>query len=217
MPIVLSPVAALAPLVVQLVSALAPVLMAVAPLIAAVVPLVTAVAFVLQPAIESLLPVISTIFAAVDKIVWASIAAIVSGALSVARAVITVGLTNVARLWQGAWTGLHSFVGGIRSGNTGAVSGGVTSLLGFLGSIDDRRLDGLGHLTGILTSVGRNLFEGLIEGVTRAMKSVVDAMLRPIKDSADKVKDALGIHSPSHVMEEAGEEYAAASRAQATS
>jgi hypothetical protein len=97
-----------------------------------------------------------------------------------------------------AWFGeLPGRIGGwFRQMHDAAVSK-VLELVGWLGGLAGRVLGALGDVGSWLVQTGRNLIEGLIRGVQQVAGRIADAVLGPIKDSVDKVKNFLGIASPS--------------------
>jgi hypothetical protein len=62
-----------------------------------------------------------------------------------------------------------------------------------------------GGLVTQMVDVGRNLLMGLVEGVTSAVGAVVNAVTGAVSSAIDAAKDVLGIHSPSKVFAEIGD------------
>jgi hypothetical protein len=62
-----------------------------------------------------------------------------------------------------------------------------------------------GGLVTQMVDVGRNLLMGLVEGVTSAVGAVVQAVTGAVSSAIDAAKDVLGIHSPSKVFAEIGD------------
>lgn len=62
-----------------------------------------------------------------------------------------------------------------------------------------------GGLVPEMVDVGRNLLMGLVEGVTGAVGAVVSAITGAVGSAIDAAKDVLGIHSPSKVFAEIGD------------
>jgi hypothetical protein len=62
-----------------------------------------------------------------------------------------------------------------------------------------------GGLVTEMVDVGRNLLMGLVEGVTGAVGAVVSAVTGAVSSAIDAAKDVLGIHSPSKVFAEIGD------------
>jgi hypothetical protein len=62
-----------------------------------------------------------------------------------------------------------------------------------------------GAAVGDFVGLGRNLFQGLINGVNAAASGLLEAVLRPVRNAVSGVKSFLGIHSPSRLMFGIGE------------
>jgi hypothetical protein len=97
-----------------------------------------------------------------------------------------------------------SVVSGAWNGITGAISSGVSSAVSFVSSLPGKILSALSGVGTFLVSVGSNMLEGLIGGVQAVAGRIAEALLAPIRNSVDAVKNFLGIHSPSRVTHDAG-------------
>jgi phage-related protein len=213
----------------MLVTAIAPVITTIAgvliPIISALLPVVTTVFGVIADVIGAAMTIIQGIIQVVTGIitgnwsqvwdgiknilsgVWDAIKAVIMGAVATLQATIGAALSIISGLWSGAWNGIKAFISGAWAGITGAVSAGITSVLSFFSGLGQKVLGGIGDLGGLLTGVGRNMIEGLLEGVKAVAGKIKDAVLGPIKDSVEAVKGFLGIHSPSRLMRGVGRNY----------
>jgi len=95
-----------------------------------------------------------------------------------------------------AVTTVRTAFGNIVSG----VATGISDAVAFVGSLPGKVLAVLGNLPGMLIRVGSQMMEGFIEGAKSMAGKIGNAVLSPIKDSVEKVKNFLGIHSPSRLM-----------------
>ncbi|OPA77517.1 hypothetical protein BVG16_13780 [Paenibacillus selenitireducens] len=85
---------------------------------------------------------------------------------------------------------------------TSSVSNSVTNIWTKIKEIWDRII---GFLKGInLFDIGKNIIEGLVNGIGSMANAVVDRVKDIGNSITDKVKGILGIHSPSRVMMEMG-------------
>jgi phage-related protein len=55
-----------------------------------------------------------------------------------------------------------------------------------------------------LVEIGKDLIRGLMDGIGQMASGLLDAVLGPVQDAVDGVKDFLGIHSPSRLFAEIG-------------
>lgn len=78
--------------------------------------------------------------------------------------------------------------------------------LDFIKSLPGKIMDGLGNLGDLLVSSARNMMEGFINGVKAVAGRIKDAVLGPIKDSVQAVKNFLGISSPAKLTYEIGDD-----------
>jgi phage-related protein len=204
-------VAAVAPLITQIAGLLVPV-------IAALMPVVVTVFGVIANVVQSAMQIVQGVIQVVTGVisgnwgqvwdgiknivsgVWNTIKSVVSGALSIVSSVIGAALNVIRSVFSSAWNGLVGLVSGAWSGITGAISSGISSAVSFVSGLGSKILAGIGDLGSLLTGVGRNMIEGLIGGVQKAAGKIKDAVLGPIKDSVDAVKNFLGIHSPSRLF-----------------
>lgn len=137
-----------------------------------------------------------------------------SGALDVVLSVAGTALdlvggifTAFGQLLTGDWSGLWSTVKGIFNGALdGLIDVGralLELLFGVFDSTIGRIIEAVGGVD--LTELGKNMIDGLINGV----KSLKDSAIQTVKDVAqgmwDGVKSFFGIASPSKLMAQAGQ------------
>lgn len=82
--------------------------------------------------------------------------------------------------------------------------GKLTELNDWVGGLPSRILGAIGNLGSTLWSAGRDLINGLIQGVKDTAWRIADAVLKPVQDAVRDVKGFLGISSPSKLMAEIG-------------
>lgn len=99
--------------------------------------------------------------------------------------------TSIGDFFKWIWSGIVSGITGAVTGIWDTVTGIWDRVTGFLRGID-------------LMETGRNIIQGLINGIVNMKDAVIDK----VKDIAGGIKDGimgfLGIHSPSRVMMEVG-------------
>jgi phage-related protein len=204
-------ISAITPLITTIIGILVPVIQALLPVVTTVfgviVSIITAALQIVQGIIQVVTGVItgnwSQVWAGLGNIVsgaWNLIKSVVLGALSILQSVISAALNIIKSVFSGAWNGLVSIVSGAWSGITGAISSGVGSAVSFVSSLPGKITGALSGLGSLLVSVGRNMMDGFLDGVKAVAGRIKDAVLGPIKDSVEGVKNFLGIHSPSRLM-----------------
>lgn len=209
----------LIPPIVQIATTLTSILI---PVIQAVMPVVSAVISAVLPIVQSLVTVISGVVNVIAGLlsgnfsqawkgaqqivsgVWGVITGVISGAISVVRSVITAGVNVVRSVVSSGFGALSGLVTGAMSAVGSAVSGGISKVVGFFSALPGQITSTLSGLVGTLSGIGRNIVDGLINGIRNAWGNVTGA-IRGLADKLPKVvRDALGIHSPSRVFRQIG-------------
>lgn len=108
------------------------------------------------------------------RLVWSNI----KGIFSVVQSVLSGD-------FRGAWEGIKSIWNNTKS----YFSGIIDTIFGYFSKLPDK-----------LISVGRNMIDGLIEGVKSAAGRLAAAAKEAVQSAVNAAKDFLGIHSPSTLM-----------------
>lgn len=87
--------------------------------------------------------------------IWDGIEAIVDLGIASVQTLLDVGWAVVAEIFDEAWDGLKD-----------AVSTGTDEVVGFMRELPDRILNALGDLSSLLYGIGRDILNGLIDGIT---------------------------------------------------
>ena len=85
------------------------------------------------------------------------------------------------------------------------VIGWIATAIGWIVSIDVKILDAVKGFGSLLYNAGKDLIQGLINGVKDMVGALGGAVENVAKGAVDKVKGFLGIHSPSTVFHEIGQ------------
>lgn len=133
--------------------------------------------------------------------VWDGIQSIVSGAINAVSGVISSVLSGISGVFSNVWNGIKGAVSGAWSGITSAVSGGVRSMMSFITSIPSRIMGVFSGAGSWLLSAGRNIIQGLINGITNAIGGAISAVKDAVGGIIDGAKSLLGIASPSKVFD----------------
>jgi tape measure domain-containing protein len=204
LPILLQVVSAVLPPLMGLVQALVPVFMQVVQvvlqIVAALLPLIPPIAQL----IGALLPPLVALFAAVLPPVIALASAILDSLMPVIDGLMTFlqGLINFVTgvftgNWDQAWSGVQQMFSGFVDAVKGLVNGTLKTVFTDLPNFIKGVFSGAGSW---LVNAGRNIVQGLIDGVGQMASRLWDSVTSLAKGAVDKVKGALGIHSPSTVF-----------------
>lgn len=213
-------IAALIPPIVQVATIVAQVLTVA---FQAITPVIMAVVSAVVPIIQSLATIISGVVNVISGLlsgnfsqawrgaqqivsgVWGVITGVVSGAIGIVRSVITAGVNAVRSVISSVFGGLGGIVRGAMSAMGSAVSSGISTVMSFFSSLPGKITSALSSFGSLLVSVGRNLMQGFINGVSGFAGRMISAVTAPIKGAIDGAKSLLGIHSPSRVFRQIGD------------
>lgn len=95
---------------------------------------------------------------------------------------------------------ISNFFGQLRD----AASGGVGSLISFVSGIPGRIFSALGNIGSLLYGAGRDVIQGLLNGISNMAGAVMDKARGIANSVKDTIMGALHIGSPSRVMMEIG-------------
>jgi phage-related protein len=164
---------------------------------------VTFIAGGLKPAIQGLIGFFAGNFAgsirtlgAIWSTVWNGIKAVFQLQVSIVRA----GVSALVGFFSGVWGSITRGISGFASG----VSAGIGRVVGFVTSIPGRVRGAIGNLGGLLADQGRNIIQGLVNGISGSLGAISNIASRIGSKLVDGVKGFLGIHSPSREMAKLG-------------
>jgi len=131
---------------------------------------------------------------------WNAITNAIGGAINGIKNTISNWLTNAKNTISNAW---NSIVNGVKQvwtnlGNT--VRTGVTKVVDFVKELPGNIVRGLGNMGNLLVDTGRDLVQGMINGVKNAVGGLVDAAKNMVGSAINAAKSVLGIDSPSKVF-----------------
>ncbi|MCM2506062.1 phage tail tape measure protein [Aureimonas altamirensis] len=151
-----------------------------------------AVATVIQTVVESIKQYFLGLFE-VGKQVFAGIVALLQGDF--------VGAFQAAQGAAQAWGDMllniiNTFIPGFKEG--------VLQVIQTVKDMGQQMLAALRELPGQMLQIGKDIIQGLINGISSGKDMVVDAAKGVASSAVSGVKSLLGIHSPSRVMHEVG-------------
>lgn len=133
--------------------------------------------------------------------VWDGITSIISGAINAVSGIISSVLSGIGSIFSSVWNGIKGAVSGAWNGITSAVSSGVSSMMNFITSIPSKIMGVFSGAGSWLLSAGKNIIQGLINGITNAIGGAISAVKDAVGGIIDGAKSLLGIHSPSKVFD----------------
>lgn len=133
--------------------------------------------------------------------VWDGITSIVSGAINAVSGIISSVLSGIGSIFSSVWNGIKGAVSGAWNGITSAVSSGVSSMMNFITSIPSKIMGVFSGAGSWLLSAGKNIIQGLINGITNAIGGAISAVKDAVGGIIDGAKSLLGIASPSKVFD----------------
>lgn len=207
---------AIVPLVTMLADLLIPIIQALLPVVVVVFGVI---ASVIQAAMQIVMGIIQVVTGIIsgnwsqvwDGIVnifsgvWNLIVSIVSGAFQIVGSIISFELQFIWGLITTVFGAIGGFVAGIWSGIVDGVSGAFNSVVNFFGGLIGRVTGAIGNAVGALWGIGRDIIQGLINGIGSMVGAIGQAILSLVPGPIVGVfKDLLGIHSPSTVFHNFG-------------
>lgn len=118
---------------------------------------------------------------------WNLIKAQVTGAIDLIKAVIRGGLEAIRALWAAGWGVLREVVSRAFDRIKDAVVSGAEKTLAFVKSIPARIVNSLGNLGALLYNAGRDIIQGLLNGIA-SMFNAVKSKLGELTNLIPKVK-----------------------------
>lgn len=111
---------------------------------------------------------------------------------------------NMGQTIANVWNNVTSWIGNAWNTIRSTVSSGVSAVLGFIGSLPGRIRGFFANAWSWLVSAGRDIVNGLLNGIRGAWSSVVGWITDAAGGLINSVKSMFGIASPSKVFEEIG-------------
>jgi phage-related protein len=226
-PIFMQLVSAVLPMVVSILgsvlSALGPVISAIAavliPTVQALMPIVVTVFSVIADIVTNAMQIVQGIIQVVTGIIsgnWAQVFAgllniasgtfglilsAVSGAIQLIISVVGNGLNSVFQFFSAILGQVVSYAITSWGSIVNGASGMISNLLGFFGGLGGKIVGALGNIGSTLFNTGKNIIQGLIDGIGSMMGAIGRAILNIVPEAIrGPFEQLLGIHSPSRVF-----------------
>jgi phage-related minor tail protein len=127
------------------------------------------------------------------KSIWSGITGHFSSVMSTLRGYASSGVNAVKNFFVNGFTSLYT-----------AAKGKLSSLVSAVKEIPGKAKAALSGLPGQMLSIGKNIIQGIVNGIRGSLGSVMSAAQAIVDKIPGPIKKALGIHSPSRVMKEIG-------------
>jgi phage-related protein len=217
-------IGALVPILVPIITAIAdvliPIIQALLPVVATAFGVITSVISAAVQIVQGVIDVVlgvftgdwSRVWKGLGEIVggvWSAVVSIVSGALAILYSASAAALKNIVSVWGGAWNTVSAFFVDSWAALVNSASAGLDGIFAFFRGLPATLLTGLSTFGTVLVEVGRNMVDGLLDGLKAFVGRIAEAFLAPMRAMVDATRGALGIHSPSTLLRELGEDVGA--------
>lgn len=203
------------------------------PVVLALLPVVVTVFQGVVSVVKGALAVVSGVITTVTALIrgdwsgaWEGIKSTASAAVALVGTIVSAGVDNLSAIWS---AGLDTVVGFIAElpGKVGrwaaqtaddlvdkisrgwddtktATSTKIGEVVDYVSELPGRILTGLGDLSSLLTSAGRDLVSGFLGGIGDMATAAADKAGEVAAGAVARVKSILGINSPSKVFRDLG-------------
>lgn len=147
--------------------------------------------------------------------IWSSIKTVVANAINAVKSKVSDVLSSIkgtvsskmasiktafSNAWNAVKTTITSAMGKIKT----AVSTGITSVVSTVRGLPGKARSALSSIGSTLVSAGTNLMKGFINGIKSMAGRIAESALAPVRNAVSKVKNFLGINSPSRLFRQFG-------------
>lgn len=141
--------------------------------------------------------------------VWEGIKNLIGNALTVVKNIIPIALDFLQEVWERVWDTIVGILGAVWDDIVEGVTTGIDNVKQFFVDLPGDILDWLGDMGSLLVDVGKDLVEGLWNGIVSLGGWLKDKIVAWVKDHIPgPIADILGISSPSKVAIEIGRNFA---------
>lgn len=134
-----------------------------------------------------------------------------SGAISAAASFVGQMASNAVNAGSRFLSSIGSYISHVPGRISAGLSGAISAVGSFAGSMASGALragqqflsnlvNTLASIPGRMASIGSQIISGLVNGITGSIGRVASAILGGVNDAIAKVKNMLGIHSPSRLF-----------------
>lgn len=138
---------------------------------------------------------------------WNNIVSNVTGAVNLVRTIITNVVNAISNAWNATWSAVGNYISQVWSNIVSSVTGfvgdvqrNIQNVLDTMGRIGSDILRNIGDFGTLLLNSGRDMINGLTQGITNGKDAVVQTIKNIASGALDAIKNFFGIKSPSRVM-----------------
>jgi phage-related protein len=132
--------------------------------------------------------------------IWDGIKGIVTNVLNGLKAGLSIGLDALRDIASAAWDKLKELTHRAWDGLKEVISNTIEDIKAAVSTIKDKILSALSRAKDWLVETGRDLVQGLIDGIKSMAQRVIDTITGIVTGAIDSAKRLLGIKSPSRVF-----------------
>ncbi|WP_102157710.1 phage tail protein [Zhihengliuella halotolerans] len=136
---------------------------------------------------------------------WNSIVGFLAGFIAKILANVTRFRAMVTGIWSALWSRISGFLLNMLSTMIAKVAGFIARFVGFFRELPGKITGFLSSMPGKLLQIGKDMIQGLINGIGNMAGAVTDKIGGVVSGAIDGAKRLLGINSPSRVFMEIGE------------
>jgi phage-related protein len=165
---------------------------------------------VIQTAIDIIVLVITTgltVISTIFSTIWETIKTIVTLAWNILIIIISTAIQLIIAILTGNFSAIPTIIGNAMQRLREVVGQAFNDLLNLIRELPGRILSALGNLGSLLYGAGRDLVNGMINGIKSATSGLIGAAANMAKDALNAAKAAIGAKSPSREMMRVGEDF----------
>lgn len=204
MPLIQTLVETLIPVITSLIDIITVVFEAIAPIIEGALSIVVAIIQTVTALLKGDWEGVWNGILAILQGVWDTIVAVVTGVINVVKSVITNTLNVISGIWNSLWNNITNFLKDAWTNISTGVSNGINKVMTFFRELPGKILASIAGIGEWLLSAGKDLINGLANGIRNAGEAVMNAIGGVIEGAINWGKSLLGIKSPSRVFMEIG-------------
>lgn len=145
--------------------------------------------------------------------IFSAVASVLGGFFQSAASAVQSAWSGITGFFSGIWSGIQgmfssvaSVLGGFFSSAASAVQSTWSSVVSFFSSIWNQIKNVFSNAASTFANIGRNIVNGIKNGISNAWSSLVSWVKSKFSGLIDSVLGIFGIHSPSRVFAEIGEQ-----------
>lgn len=136
--------------------------------------------------------------------VWNGTKTLIGGAVNGIKTLIGGAVNGIKSTWTNGLNAVKTTASNAMTAVKSAISNGIDSVVGFFRALPGKATGALSSLVGSMNSIGRNIIQGLINGITGMARNAVQKIKDVGADMLGGISKILDINSPSKEMMKIG-------------